>query len=123
MENGGFAGRGKEMEFRPGDKWSQTPWRWNPHPKAAGALYAPGAGIVCPYGLTIALAENAVENGARVFLSQRVTDIVVRDGQVRQVVTPELRINTPFVVNAAGLHSDEIARLVGQDDFHIIPRK
>ena len=96
-----------------------------PHinPKAAGALYAPGAGIVCPYGLTIALAENAVENGARVFLSQRVTDIVVRDGQVRQVVTPELRINTPFVVNAAGLHSDEIARLVGQDDFHIIPRK
>ena len=96
-----------------------------PHinPRAAGALYAPGAGIVCPYGLTIALAENAVENGTRVFLSQKVTDIVVREGQVQQVITPGLKINTSFVVNAAGLQADEIARMVGQDDFYIVPRR
>ena len=31
--------------------------------EAVAALYAPSSGIVCPFGLTIALAENACENG------------------------------------------------------------
>ncbi|HHW92326.1 MAG TPA: NAD(P)/FAD-dependent oxidoreductase [Firmicutes bacterium] len=99
--------------------------KMEPHinPEAVAALYAPGAGIVCPYELTIALAENAVMNGVQVLLSQPVTGIAVRDGRVQQALTPEYRIDTSFVINAAGLYADEIARMVGQDYYHIIPRK
>ncbi|HDP37207.1 MAG TPA: FAD-dependent oxidoreductase, partial [Candidatus Atribacteria bacterium] len=38
----------------------------NLNPQAKYALYAPAAGIISPYELTIALADNAVINGAKV---------------------------------------------------------
>ncbi len=96
-----------------------------PHinPEAVAALYAPGAGIVNPFELTVALAENAVMNGVQVFLSQPVTDIVVEGGRVKEVLTPGYRVETSFVINAAGLYADEIARMVGLDDYYIVPRK
>ncbi|HIW82010.1 MAG TPA: FAD-dependent oxidoreductase, partial [Candidatus Acetatifactor stercoripullorum] len=43
--------------------------------KIAGALYAPSGGIVCPFGLNIALAENAAENGVDFYFSHEVTRI------------------------------------------------
>ena len=95
----------------------------NINPEAVAALYAPGAGIVNPFELTVALAENAVMNGVQVFLSQPVTDIVVEGGRVKEVLTPGYRVETSFVINAAGLYAYEIARMVGLDDYYIVPRK
>ena len=42
---------------------------------AVAALYAPSGGIVCPFGLTIALAENAYVNGAEFRFNTEVASI------------------------------------------------
>ena len=46
---------------------------------AVAALYAPTGGIVCPFGLTIAMAENAAENGVLFQRNRRVTAIEVME--------------------------------------------
>lgn len=93
------------------------------NPKAVAALWAPTAGLVNPWGLAIAQAENAAENGVEVLLGAPVVGIDVTDGLVTAVQTPDVIIETRYVVNAGGRYSDEIARMVGQDDFRIVPRK
>lgn len=50
-------------------------------------LFFPQAGIVCPYGLTIAMAENAVQNGAHLSLDTCVTGMDVENGRILAVHT------------------------------------
>ena len=80
-------------------------------------------GLVSPYKLTIALAEHAVINGARLFLNTEVTGIRVEDGRVKAVVTDRGEIETGIVVNAAGVFADEVADMAGAGGFKIHPRK
>ena len=48
-------------------------WHWNPpFRKVVCALHAPTGGIVCPFKLTIALAENAAVNGVEFHLNEGV---------------------------------------------------
>ncbi len=96
-----------------------------PHvnPDTLVAMLDPTYGIVNPYKLTIALAENAVMNGARVVLNTQVTDILLENGSVSAVVTDRGTIKARYVVNAAGLFADKVARMVGDDSFKIHPRK
>jgi glycerol-3-phosphate dehydrogenase len=90
--------------------------------EAVAALYAPTAGYTNPFELTVAFANNAVENGATVELEAEVLDIEPRgDGFV--VTTARGDIEADIVVNAAGLYADSIARMVGIDDFEITPRR
>ncbi|TYP58845.1 NAD(P)/FAD-dependent oxidoreductase [Thermosediminibacter litoriperuensis] len=91
--------------------------------EARAALYAPTAGIVCPYELTIALAENASRNGVEIKLNSPVLSIGVENGEVLAVRTPGETIYTRYVVNAAGLFADEISRMAGAEDYRITPRK
>jgi len=90
---------------------------------AVGALYAPTAGIILPYEMTIALCENAVHNGVMPLLEAEVRGIEKQDGRVKRVLTPRGTIETRFVVNAAGLYADDISKMVGIGDFYIYPRK
>jgi glycerol-3-phosphate dehydrogenase len=90
---------------------------------ALAAVFDPTYGLVSPYKLTIALAENAVQNGARVFLNTKVTGIRIAGGKVEAVVTERGEIATPLVVNAAGVWADEIADMAGAGGFTIHPRK
>ena len=87
------------------------------------AMYNPSAGCVCPYGLTIAFAENAVMNGASVSLSTMVEDMEVVDGEIRKVVTNRGNIYPKVVINASGVFSDEIAGMARDRFFSIHPRK
>lgn len=91
--------------------------------KAIAALYAPTAAITSPYELTIAMAENAMQNGVKVFLETEVTDIVVEGGKVREIRTNRGRIETDYVINAAGLWADKVSVMAGIDCFTIHPRK
>ncbi|HKM38873.1 MAG TPA: NAD(P)/FAD-dependent oxidoreductase [bacterium] len=93
------------------------------NPKAVAALWAPTAGLVNPWALAIAQAENAVENGVQVLLEAPVTGIELDQSQVIAVETPQAVIETRYVVNAAGRYADAVAALVGQNNFHIVPRK
>jgi glycerol-3-phosphate dehydrogenase len=95
----------------------------NLSPDVAGALWAPTAAIVCPFLATIAFAENAVRNGARVVTECAVTGVEVVDKATTAVETNLGRIETRFVVNAAGVHSGDVARMAGDDSFTITPRR
>ena len=87
------------------------------------ALSFPSAGIVCPYGLTIAYAENAVDNGAELFLDTAVTGMDVEEGEVRRIHTNRGSFTAGVVVNAAGVFSDQVAQMAGDRFFTIHARK
>ena len=87
------------------------------------ALFFPTAGVVCPYGLTIAYAENAADNGAKISLDTAVIDIDVKDGSIKSVLTNRGRIFPKLTVNAAGVFTEDIARLAQDRFFSIHPRR
>lgn len=87
------------------------------------ALFFPNAGIVCPYGLTIALAENAVSNGARISLDTAVTEMEIENGVIKSVLTNRGRVYPRLVINAAGVFSEDIAKMAGDRYFSIHPRR
>lgn len=90
--------------------------------KAVGALRCASAGIVCPYELTVAAVGNAMDNGVTL-----VTDFGVE--QITQTADGfslrcgEAEIACRYAINCAGLYADEIARLLGDDSFTILPKK
>ena len=90
--------------------------------QVVAALYAPAGGIVCPFGLTIALAENACANGVEFFLNQEVQNIVKKDGYY-EVCTQDHVYETKLVVNAAGVYADVFHNMVSEQKIQIIPRK
>ncbi|WP_181686413.1 NAD(P)/FAD-dependent oxidoreductase [Halorhabdus salina] len=92
------------------------------HDDAIAALWAPTAGLVNPFELTAAFANNAVENGASVELNAEVTDIT-ETGDTFRVETVTGDIEADVVINAAGLYADEVSAMVGVDDFEITPRR
>lgn len=88
-----------------------------------GALFAPTCGIVNPFELTIGYMENAIENGAELFLNEPVVKIE-KHNQGFEITTSNGTIfHANIVVNAAGLQSDTISKLAGGISFDIFPRK
>ena len=86
-------------------------------------LSFPTAGIVCPYGLTIAYAENAVQNGAKLLLDTAVLSIEVQNGKIESVATNRGTIYPRVVVNAAGVFADDIAQMAQDRFYSIHPRR
>ena len=87
-----------------------------------GALRAESAGIVCPYELTIAATENAVTNGVECIRNCKVEAIDFADG-VFTLKTTAGEIQTKYVIDAAGVHSDDIARMIGDESVKIVVRR
>lgn len=86
------------------------------------ALYVPTGGIVCPYEMTIALAENALMNGTSFKFNTEVQDIEKKEGYFVIKANNE-DIKTRVIINAAGLFSDEINNMVSENKIKIVPRK
>ena len=91
--------------------------------KAIGAFEFPSSGVLSPYKLTVAFAENAVENGAKVSLDTIVTGITVEGGKITAVKTNRGTVRPKAVINAAGTFSDKIAEMADDRFFTIHPRK
>lgn len=89
---------------------------------AVAALYAPTGGIVCPFGLTIALAENAAVNGVEFQLNTEVQS-VERTADGYRVTTGRGVLESRAVINAAGVYADRFHNMVSGEKLHIIPRK
>ena len=88
----------------------------------AAALYAPTGGIVCPFGLTIALAENAAMNGVEFKFDTEVQDIKkTEDGF--ELTTGKGVLKSRFVVNAAGVYADRFHNMMSGEKIHITPRR
>ena len=86
------------------------------------ALYAPTGGIVCPFGLTIAMAENACDNGVEFRFLTAVESVEAVEGGYT-VKTSKGEISSRYVVNAAGVYADEIHNMVSAKKLHITARK
>jgi len=69
-----------------------------------------------PWDLTIALMENAQQNGARIILDAEVTGVTQKNGY-QLVETKQGPVKTKFVVNAAGLFADVVADMGGDRDW------
>ena len=94
----------------------------NVSPEVKAALYAPTAGIVCPFGLTYALAENAAVNGVEFKLNTAVSGIEKnKDGFT--VITESGSFDTKFIINAAGVYADVIHNMVSKKEMKIVPRR
>ncbi|MBV1816507.1 NAD(P)/FAD-dependent oxidoreductase [Anaerosalibacter bizertensis] len=88
---------------------------------AKWALYCKGAGVCSPYEMAIAMAENAIKNGVKLELENEVIDIEKIEDRFK-VTTDKGEYYGKYVVNAAGLYSDKISKMVGVDNFEILPR-
>ncbi len=87
------------------------------------AISNPSSGCVCPYGLTIAYAENAVQNGARVALNTAVLGMEVENGVIKRVTTNRGTLYPRLVINAAGVFAEDVAAMAGDRFFSIHPRR
>lgn len=90
---------------------------------AVCALYAPTGAIVCPYELSIAAIGNAMDNGAELKCGFEVCDIKHGDGIYTAVASNGEHIDGRYIVNAAGIYSDKIAKMVGDYSFDIHARR
>ncbi len=90
--------------------------------EAVAALYAPTGGILCPFGLNIALAENACVNGVEFKFDTEVLNIEKTDGGWK-LVTSNGDYETKVVVNAAGVYADKFHNMVSDDKMTIVARR
>lgn len=86
------------------------------------ALYAPTAGIVCPFGLNIALAENAYVNGVEFKFDTEVKEIKKLD-EGYELDTSQGKFRAKYVVNAAGVYADRFHNMVSAEKIHITARR
>lgn len=85
-------------------------------------LVAKTAGVICPFTLTIALAENAAHNGVTFQCNTEVTNIRKSD-EGYEVIAGDHNFHTRTVINAAGVYADRIHNMICEDKIKIQPRK
>ena len=86
------------------------------------ALRAESGAIVCPYELCLAAVGNAMDNGVELRLNFRVVKIEKSEGYYT-LSSADDSIKARWVINCAGVYSDEVASLVGESDFSVRPRR
>ncbi|MFF2851015.1 FAD-dependent oxidoreductase [Streptomyces sp. NPDC058001] len=102
-----------------------------PHlgPGVLGALDVPGESIICPWTTTLAYATQAVRAGVDLHLNCRVEQVdgdqadQEGGGAAHILTTSRGTLRTRYLVNAAGLHADDLDRRLGHDDFTVRPRR
>ena len=92
-------------------------------PAILGGVLVEGEGVIDPFWTTRACCEHAVLNGAHIFTGEAVTAVTVEDTSVIVHTSGGLTFVASMVINAAGLWSDEVARLAGDSSFTLTPRK
>jgi len=108
-------------------------------PGATGALEVPGEGILCPWTTPLAFATEAVAGGVELRLATRVEGIAPEGSReprrpmgrvpvdqalgAHELATTAGPVRARWLVNAAGLHADELDRMLGHDGFTVTPRR
>lgn len=85
------------------------------------ALFSPTTGIICPYGLTMALAENAVANGVDFLLGEEVKAITKTNNHFEVGTAQGKLFKAQVLINSAGLYADKICRMLGINIYRIYP--
>lgn len=90
---------------------------------ALGGLLVPDEGLLDPWSIVVALATDAVVNGATLLRAAPVTGRASTPEGEHLLTTPRGHVTARWVVNAAGLGSDTVDRVMGHDGFTITPRR
>lgn len=94
------------------------------NPSVSGALWAPSAAVIDPFGAVLAAAENAVLNGVKYVFETKFLDFIIDNNKITGVKTNKGDFYCDWVINSAGLYSDEVSHKAGaKTGFKIIPRK
>jgi glycerol-3-phosphate dehydrogenase len=91
-------------------------------PGAMGGLLIHEEGILCPYSVVLAYAYEARRNGVHFIFNARVHAIDAH-AEGHEVSTTGPQVRTRWLVNAAGLYSDDVDRCLDHNRFHVTPRK
>lgn len=104
--------------------------------KVVAALNVTTGAIVCPFGMTIAMAENAAKNGVEfkrgheivaIEKKEDIYELKVKHYNMFENKTEEIYISADIVINAAGVYADKIHNMlpikVGHESMKIIARK
>lgn len=90
------------------------------------ALYSKSAGIVSPWEMALAFAYTAKTNGVDFYFDSPVKDITKKDN-LFEVVAGDKTFTSDYVINCAGVHADDIFKLVlkekAEEGFTITPVK
>ena len=89
--------------------------------QVTASLYAPSSGVICPFELTIGMAENAAENGVHFMLGHKMDMLRRVEGGFTLNVNGQM-IFTRSLVNAAGVYADSVHNLVCEEKIEITPR-
>ncbi|MEN8192060.1 MAG: NAD(P)/FAD-dependent oxidoreductase [Bacteroidota bacterium] len=89
---------------------------------ALGGLMVPGEFIICPFSIPLSFATQAVLNDVKLLLNFPVTDII-EENDVYTLSGSGGTVKSKYVINAAGLNSDVIDRLLGFERFKVTPRR
>jgi glycerol-3-phosphate dehydrogenase len=96
----------------------------NINPKTSGALWAPTGGICDPFQVTVAAAENAIQNGATILLETAFENVIMDGKKIIGVKTNRGNFKCRWVVNAAGINADEVMHCIGvRPEFVIQARR
>lgn len=92
------------------------------------ALFAPTSGIVCPFHMTMAFAENANVNGVIFHLNSLVQHISKTENGYRVHILhtdtkQEEILESRIIINSAGIYADELNNMVSEHKLHITARK
>jgi len=90
---------------------------------AWGGLYVPGEAILCPFTIPIAFATQAVQNDVELRVNFPVQSVHLESDGTKVLEGPGGSVRCRYLVNAAGLYSDEIDHMLGHYDFTVTPRR
>lgn len=120
LYNRGIQNKVEGMEIIDGDKAREIEPLISE--EVVGALHCKNAGIVDPFNYTYAMMENAMDNEAKLETESEVLSLEEKEDHIL-VKTNRGDYKAKYVINAAGLNSDKVARMAGDEDFKIIPTR
>ena len=91
-----------------------------PHANGIRALYAPTTGIIDFTKVAEAYAARIRTLGGEILTAQEMKQMVPGGGGLI-VHTPSREIRSRYLINCAGLHSDQVARMMGREELRIVP--
>lgn len=93
------------------------------NPDIKGAIFSPREMVIDTFMLVVAQAENAAQNGVEFLLNCEIIDIEIKNKKINTIKSTKGDIKAKYVINAAGLHSDNLAKMAENIDFTVHPRK
>jgi glycerol-3-phosphate dehydrogenase len=96
----------------------------NINPDVSGALWAPTGGICDPFGVVVAAAENAIQNGVTILVDTAFEDFLLNGKKIVGIKTTHGEFLSRWLINAAGIQSADVMHKAGiHPEFKITPRR